>query len=205
MSKLDIIQDVDIKLLKPYPKNCFDHSVNINDIANSIRDFGYNKVSIGIDEDNVLLYGHGTLLALKMLGYKIVPMVCKISGLTEDQKQCYRVADNTAGLNSRIIQDLVKEELSHQLTFDFANYGMPLEYLFDMQNLDSSKDSCGKTADEFAKQNPAYTRPEKMWMYIEFQTKEDWDAAVAIFGKNKSRRILDTDKIMEIVNDKMPK
>jgi hypothetical protein len=199
MSKMEILNDVDIKVLKPYPKNPYDHTINLNEIANSIQHFGYNKVSIGIDEDNVLLYGHGTLLALKYLGWKTVPMVGRITGLTDDQKKCYRVADNTTSTNSKIISKLLREELSHQVTFDFANYGMPLEYLFDMTSVSTTRE-LEKTAEDFKESNPDFVKPEKMWMYVEFNTKEDWDFAVTQLGKNRSRRVLDTDKIISLLS-----
>jgi hypothetical protein len=196
MSQIEIIKDVDIKDLKPYPKNVFDHSINLNDIANSIKHFGYNKVSIGMDENNVLLYGHGTLLALKMLGWSKVPMVARITELTDDQKACYRVADNTTATSSKVITKLLKEEFSQQVKFNFADYGMPAEYLFCMDELQTT-DELGKTADDFKKANPDFIKPEKMWMYVEFNSKEDWDMAVELIGKNRSRRVIDTDKLLE--------
>lgn len=204
MSKIEILNEIALKILKPYPKNPFDHSGNINDIANSLRDFGYNKISIGVDENNVLLYGHGTLAAAKLLGWTTIPHVAKISGLTEDQKKIYRVADNTTSMSSKIISKMLKEEFSHQLSFDFESYGMPEEYLFDMEPLNTT-DSCKKTADEFNKENPDFMRPEKLWMYIEFQTKQQWEQAIRLFGKNRSRRVLDTDKIMGVINERLSK
>lgn len=78
-------------------------------IAASLQEFGYVKVSIGVDEKNVLLYGHTTLAAFDYLATlpkeqwgaienpHIIPEVTKIVGLTEDQKKAYRIVDNRAG------------------------------------------------------------------------------------------------------------
>lgn len=197
--QIEIINDVDIKDLKPYPQNAFDHTVNINEIANSIRDFGYNKVSIGVDEKNVLLYGHGTLAALRLLGWKRVPMISKITGLTEDQKRCYRIADNTSAYNSKIIAQMIKQELQEQQTFDFSNYGTPMEYLFDIDPYNTTK-QVDDAAEQFNKDNPNFVRAEKLWMYVEFRSKEEWESVIRILGKNRSRRILDTEKFMEVIN-----
>lgn len=199
MSEIKILENVDIKILKPYEQNVFDHEHNMSEIISSIRDFGYSKVSIGIDENNVLLYGHGTLEALKMLSFTIVPMVARISGLTEDQKKCYRIADNTTGYNSRIINAMLKEELSNQLSFDFANYGMPIAQLLNLDQNDTTG-QLDKTAEDFNEQNPDFVRPEKLWMYIQFDTKEQWELAITNLGKNKSRRVIDTAKFMEVFN-----
>ena len=113
MTKIEILNDVSIDGLKPYPGNIFNHK-NVQDIANSIRDFGYNKLSIGVDEDNVLLYGHGTLEAIKLLEWDKVPMVAKIVGLNDEKKKAYRIADNTTNRNTHIIKNLLQEEMQHQ-------------------------------------------------------------------------------------------
>jgi len=94
MKNKEILENLPIDQVKPYEKNYLIHDGNVGFIKASIEKFGYNKVSIGIDENSTLLYGHGTLLALKELKFKKIPFVLKISGLTEKQKSAYRIADN---------------------------------------------------------------------------------------------------------------
>jgi hypothetical protein len=201
MSKIDILHEVDLTELKPCPKNIFSHEYNISDIIASIRDFGYNKVSIGIDEDNLLLYGHGTLEAIQILGWKTAPMVARISGLTEEQKKSYRIADNTSAFRSVIIKEMLREELSTQATFDFADYGMPMAEILNANN--DTPGELDATAASFNKDNPNIPKKEKMWMYIEFNSMDDWQRAIDVMAKGGSRRILDEDKFMEVINGKM--
>jgi ParB-like chromosome segregation protein Spo0J len=51
------------------------------------------------DENEVVLAGHGLLLAMRRLGWEAVP-VLPIRHLTESQKEIFAVADNQLGLNS---------------------------------------------------------------------------------------------------------
>ena len=77
----------------PYAWNNRSHSqAQIDRIANSISQFGFNS-AIVVSEDNVVLVGHGRLEAAKKLGLTHVPVLVK-EGLTEPQKKAYRVIDN---------------------------------------------------------------------------------------------------------------
>ena len=46
----------------------------VEHIANSIREFGWQQPLV-VDKDNVLVIGHGRLLAAKKLGLEQVPVV----------------------------------------------------------------------------------------------------------------------------------
>ena len=92
------LTDVPINELKPYPKNPKKNTKkSVDAVAASIKELGYLKTSITVDEDMVLLTGHTTLKALQKLGYKTVPEVDIIRGLTEDEKTLYRINDNKLG------------------------------------------------------------------------------------------------------------
>ena len=197
MHNIIILNEVDINSLKPYPQNPFEHQYNITAIVNSVRDFGYNKISIGVDEDFELLYGHGMLQALKLLDWKTVPLVAQIEGLTAEQKKMYRIADNTTASGARIIKDLLRQEIESQLSFDFGDYGLPTAELLGA--LGNSVEQCAAIAEDFRSENPDFIKPEKMWMYVQFQTKADWDFIVEKLGQSKSRRILDAEKLKEAV------
>ena len=88
---------IKISELKPYEKNNKKHKEkDISEVAKSIKESWYIAPVI-IDENNVLLVGHGRLEALKKLKYKEVE-VLQVSGLTENQKKKYRIKDNTTSL-----------------------------------------------------------------------------------------------------------
>jgi DNA modification methylase len=79
--------------LKPNPRNARTHSRRqIDQIAESIRTFGFNN-AILIDEDGMILAGHGRVAAAQKLGLTEVPTVC-LSHMTEAQKRAYVLADN---------------------------------------------------------------------------------------------------------------
>lgn len=94
-SRVDLIVKMklqDIISIVPYTNNAKKHDKKqISQIANSIKEFGFNQ-PIVVDENNVVIVGHGRLEAAKLLGLKEVPTI-QIS-LTKEQVSAYRLADN---------------------------------------------------------------------------------------------------------------
>src|ERR1700730_7390749 len=79
--------------IKPHPRNAHTHSKKqIRQIADSIRAVGFASPVL-IDENGVLLAGHGRLEAARLLGLKAVPAVV-MDGLTEARKRALLLADN---------------------------------------------------------------------------------------------------------------
>ena len=79
--------------LTPYENNTKVHPPEqIDRIAESIKRFGFQQ-PIVVDRDNVVIIGHGRLLAAKQLLLDAVPVVCA-DELTEEQAQALRLADN---------------------------------------------------------------------------------------------------------------
>lgn len=119
------IKNVPIKEIIPYPRNNRIHSEEqINRIANSIQDFGFNQPLV-VDEGNVILVGHGRLSAAQKLGLKEVP-VYKIGGLTPAQKKAYRILDNKLQNDSTWNIENLPLELQElrELGFDFERFGL---------------------------------------------------------------------------------
>jgi 16S rRNA G966 N2-methylase RsmD len=84
---------VAIGQIKPHPRNARTHSKKqIRQIADSIRAVGF-AAPVLIDEDGVLLAGHGRLEAARLLGLQTIPAVV-IDGLTEARKRALLLADN---------------------------------------------------------------------------------------------------------------
>lgn len=118
--------------LIPYARNARTHSEDqIAQLAASIKEFGFN-VPIAIDADDMILCGHGRLLAARKLGMWTVPTVC-LAHLSETQKKAYILADNRLALNAGWDEELLKLEITELSEADFA-----LEALgFDDMELDA--------------------------------------------------------------------
>ena len=79
--------------LIPYAGNAKLHPPDqVEHIANSIKQFGWTQ-PIVVDENNVVVIGHGRLMAAKELHLEKVPVVCR-DDLTEEQINACRLADN---------------------------------------------------------------------------------------------------------------
>jgi ParB-like chromosome segregation protein Spo0J len=67
-------------------------------ISDSMQEFGWT-VPMLVDEDNVLLAGHGRLRAAKLKGWREGPVIVA-RGWTEQQKRAYLVMDNQLAARS---------------------------------------------------------------------------------------------------------
>lgn len=77
----------------PYENNTKTHPPEqVDRIAESIKRFGWQQ-PIVVDRDNVVIIGHGRLMAAKQLMLDTVPVVYA-DNLTEEEAQALRLADN---------------------------------------------------------------------------------------------------------------
>lgn len=117
---------MDIELLKvsdiiPYDKNAKKHpDKQIEHIANSLQEFGFRQPLV-ISKNNVLVVGHGRLLAAKKLGLEYVP-VARADDLTEEQIRAYRLVDNKTN-ESDWDFDFLDEEINDIFDLDMADFG----------------------------------------------------------------------------------
>lgn len=93
----------------------------IEQIVKSIKEFGFND-PIAIDENNVIIEGHGRYLACKKLKMDEVPII-KLSHLSEPQKKAYILAHNKLTLNSG---------------FDTGLLGLEFDFLKEIDDFDLS-------------------------------------------------------------------
>ena len=108
-----------VKKLKPYDKNTRRHQQkDVDNIARSIKKYGMND-PIGIwGEDNIIVEGHGRLLACKKLGIKEVPCV-RLDYLTDEQRREYAIAHNATAELSEWDLDILPDELAELDLSDF--------------------------------------------------------------------------------------
>lgn len=132
MSKLKITYKP-TKDLIPYVNNSRTHSdQQINQIAASIREFGFRSAVL-IDGDNGIIAGHGRVLAAMKLGIDEVPTIDG-SDMSEIQRRMYVIADNKIALNAGWDEELLLLEID-----DLKSLGADIELLaFDPSELKKS-------------------------------------------------------------------
>ncbi len=112
--------------IKPYGKNPRKNDGAVDAVAESIKQCGYCSPII-VDENNVVLAGHTRLKALKKLGREECEVVVK-EGLTEEQKQKYRILDNKTGEFAEWDFNVLDAQLP---SLDFGDF----DFGFDIQNV----------------------------------------------------------------------
>lgn len=95
--------------LEPYYLNAKPHRVKLKVLRASIDRFGFDQ-PIVVDEDDIILKGHGRRMAAMQLGLKSVPTIKKL-GLTDAQKKIIRIADNKIFEKTNIDQSEVESAL----------------------------------------------------------------------------------------------
>jgi hypothetical protein len=127
------IEYIDINELKEYSNNAKLHpDEQIEQIKQSIKDFGMND-PLAIDKNNVIIEGHGRLLACRQLGIEQVPVI-RLNELTEEQRKAYTLVHNKLTMNSDFDIDVLQDELSNIIDFDMESYGF--EFLDDDEELE---------------------------------------------------------------------
>jgi site-specific DNA-methyltransferase (adenine-specific) len=113
------IEYLPIKALKPYEKNTRKHQKkDVDNIARSIEKYGMCD-AIGIwGERNIIVEGHGRMLACKQLGMTEVPCV-RLDHLTDEQRREYAIAHNATAELSEWDLDILPDELAELDLSDF--------------------------------------------------------------------------------------
>lgn len=137
MKKLKI-EYIALDELKPYEKNARKHEAeDLKTIKNSIDAFGMCD-PIGIwSKNNIIVEGHGRLLALKELGYTEAPCI-RLDHLTDEERRAYTLAHNkTAEMSSWDFAKLnaeLEELAVSELDLDMSDVGF-----IDVADIDIDK------------------------------------------------------------------
>lgn len=119
--------------LKEYKNNAREHHDNdVNAIAASIKEFGFND-PIGVWHDEIV-EGHGRLLAAIQLKLKKVPII-RLDDLTDEQRKAYALAHNKTAELSNWNFDILDSELQALSDFDMSQFGFEAEAFNDESNL----------------------------------------------------------------------
>lgn len=141
------IEYIPLGELKPYEKNARLHTeTDVAAIVNSIQEFGMID-PIGIWSDkNIIVEGHGRLMALKELGHETAPCI-RLDHLSDEQRRAYALAHNKTAELSKWDFDVLDTELA-DLELDMTEFGF-----FDAEDID--------WADVEDLSEDSYEQPEK--------------------------------------------
>lgn len=136
--------------LKPYKNNPRNNEKSIEEVAKSIKEFGF-KVPIIIDKNGLIVAGHTRLEASKILKIKKIPCIVA-DDLSEEQIRAFRIVDNRVSEFSNWDFSKLKEELEKVDVdnFDFTN----------IETLDVSDDDFINEIKESVENEKKYVCPE---------------------------------------------
>jgi DNA modification methylase len=135
------VEYIPIEDLKPYENNAKIHTdEQIEQIKKSITEFGMND-PIGIwGKDNLIVEGHGRLIACKQLGFNEVPVI-RLDDLTDEQRKAYTLIHNQTTMNTGFDLDILNTELEN-IDMDMSDFG------FDELELDDIEEEKDIVEDE---------------------------------------------------------
>ena len=143
---MDIVK-IPIDELTPDPNNAKDHPQwQIEQIKNSIEQFG-NLDPIGVwGDDNLIVEGHGRYVALQELGYTEAECI-RLDWLTEEERTAYALAHNKLTMNSGFIPEMLDVNLEAVGEIDMSLFGFRADDWFS--NRERNDDSRQEGNDEY--------------------------------------------------------
>lgn len=124
----DSVERRPIAALVDNPRNSRTHSdEQVDQIVAAIREWGWTT-PILVDEEGVILAGHGRVMAARKMGLDDAPVVVA-RGWTEAQKRAYVVADNQIAANAGWDENILSIEFGalKALDFDVGLTGFTME------------------------------------------------------------------------------
>lgn len=115
------IEKIAIEKIKPYENNAKLHPPEqIEQIKKSICQFGNND-PIAIDENGVIIEGHGRYIALKELRYKQIEVI-KLGHLRDEQKRAYALIHNKITMDTGFNLEILETELNEIVDIDMDDF-----------------------------------------------------------------------------------
>lgn len=120
-----------------------------------------------VDEDGVLIYGHGRRAAAELLGYAELP-VAIARGWTEDEKRAYRLADNQTALLSTWDEPALRQEYMslHHAGFDMPLLAFPQLKMVEFVAGDAGGGAPGQGGDDDTSEGDRDLTPEERALMI---------------------------------------
>ena len=117
------IEYIETEALTPYDGNAKEHPPEqIEQIEESIAQFGMNDPIAVYGPDNTIVEGHGRWLACSLMGIDTVPVI-RLDHLTDEQRRAYTLVHNKLTMNSDFNLDKLEIELAGITEIDMGDFG----------------------------------------------------------------------------------
>ena len=121
------IEYLDIEALTPYSGNAKEHPPEqIEQIMESIEQFGMNDPIAVCGENNIIVEGHGRWLACSLMDMKKVPVI-RLDHLSDEQRRAYTLVHNKLTMNSDFNLEQLEIELAGIDEIDMADFGFEVD------------------------------------------------------------------------------
>lgn len=171
------IEMLPVDALNEYEGNARQHGeTDIAAIKASIEKFGFND-PIGIWGENIIVEGHGRLMAAKDLGMTEVPVI-RLDHLTEEERRAYGLVHNKTAELSMWNFEKLDLELAGIKSFDMTQYGFP-EIEQEPDPEDIIEDTPPEDAPSICERGQIYKLGEHRLMCGDSTSTEDMDALMA--------------------------
>ena len=163
---MEFLENYPTDKLIPYARNSRTHNdEQIAQIVASIKEFGFtNPILIG--GDDVIIAGHGRLLAAQRMGLKEVPVI-RLPHLSETQRKALVIADNKIALNAGWDEEMLAMEMKElsELDFDLDILGFSEEELKELNTFGEAAPEPQTEEDEIPElPTEAITKPGDIWI-----------------------------------------
>ena len=134
--------------IRPYENNAKRHPQSqVDQIAASIQELGYRDL-IAVDENGVIVEGHGRFLALQQLGFTEAEVI-RLEGLTEEQKRAYILIHNQLTMSTGFDPELLRREIEAITSIDLAAFDLVIEAELEPEPEPEEKVKAGPELESF--------------------------------------------------------
>lgn len=132
------IEYLPITDIEPYENNAKKHpEKQIDQIAESIRKFGFADPIAIWGENNTIVEGHGRLFAAIKLGYEEVPVI-RLDSLSDEQRKAYGLIHNKLTMNSGFDKEKLEIELAQIENIDMQSFDFKIADDIEIERTDLS-------------------------------------------------------------------
>lgn len=178
-----------IEKLIPYARNAKKHPPEqVDQIAASINEWGFT-IPVLVDEDGMIIAGHGRVLAAKKLGLSEVPTITA-RGWSDEKKRAYVLADNKLTENGGWDEEQLASEISDLLAagFDVGLTGFSGNEIDDLLG-DTSQDGLIEDDETPDVEEKLVTQPGDVWLIGKHKVicgdSTSADTLTALLGKEE--------------------